>query len=814
MKGIKGILGLVVLLFMVAVSKAEPAKCFRHPDRISYDGACLKIGGKDVFVYSAAFHYFRTPKELWRDRFEKIKAAGFNTVETYVPWNLHELNMPKSMDDFSQVNFNDLKEWLDMAQNEFGFYTVLRPGAFICAEFAGGAYPRWLAKYRPDDVKDFWLRSADSRYLAWHDHWYKAACGFIAKEQITAKPKGAKGVILMQIENEYNYHKTTGKEDALRHMYNTAVKSGIEIPIFTCMTSETRGSNDSILSKVFDCDNYYVGKKEALTCASRMADLKAKQPDAPGFVTELQGGWFSTLKGTMSEDHFSNEKHFYALGMMSVLGGSTGIFPYVFVGGTHFSGWGARGMTTTYDYNAAIRENGALSPKYYAAKNLGKFINTYSSQLIHSRGGVCTLKDVPAGVGGGLRVAQDGTRFVFVHNSSDNPASGTMVVKPNEGTKSGEPIYNYDQNEAKVQINVEARGTGLAGIADMPVQYSLEPMETKVLIIPAGATPEQGNWWTFTTPGMEKTQPVSIRIKEVRKYNEDFKAKWQPIAEGVSLPEIGVNDARYVLYRSTVNLTTAEAEKFNHLLFNVFSRDIINLQVNGQLAKREYPSETKAAEAMRPREFSYKFITGNDYLNRFNVKGLLRGGKNNVQVVYENIGHEHGYFPMEELCGIRKAGFGETDSVLLKKLNWEVAADLGGVKNGFTKPTFNARKWQVVQLDTTTAIARKGNNIQPKAKQDALFTWYRAEFKLPVDASSKKTWRLLVNASGNGYIYVNGHNIGRHWEVGPQREFYIPECWLNNDGKPNVVVLGLQQTMNGAEVKAMEIASYANNAVE
>jgi len=791
-----------------------PVVKFSHPDRVSYNGSCLKIENKDIFIYSAAFHYFRTPKELWRDRFEKIKAAGFNTVETYVPWNLHELNMPKNLNDFSQINFRDVKEWLDMAHNEFGLYTVLRPGAFICAEFAGGGYPRWLAKYRPNPVDGFWLRSDNPRYLEWQDHWYKAVCGFIAKEQITAKPQGARGMILMQIENEYNYHKTANKESSLRHMYNTAVKAGIVIPIFTCMTTETRGSNDSILSQVFDCDNYYVGKNEALTCANRMGDLKAKQPNAPGFVTELQGGWFSTVKGPLSESHFSDEKHFYALGMMSILGGSTGIFPYVFVGGTHFAGWGARGMTTTYDYNAAIRENGALSPKYYAAKNLGKFIKTYSSQLIHSRGGVCTLKDVPSGVGGGMRVAQDGTRFVFVHNSSDSLASGTMVVKPNDGTKAGEPIYNYDQNENKVLINVDSRSTGLVGIADIPVQYTLEPMETKVLVIPEGANPEQGKWWIFATPEMEKAQPASIRIKEVKKYNEDFEANWKPIAEGVSLPEIGVNDARYVLYRSNVSLTAEEAEKFNHLLFNVFSRDIINLQVNGKLAKREYPSEIKAAEAMRPREFSFNFITGNDYLNRYNVKGLLHSGKNEVQVVYENIGHEHGYFPMEELCGIRKAGFGETDSVLLKKLSWDVATDMGGVKKGFTKPTFNVCKWQAIQLDTTSVITRKGNNIQPKGTQDALFTWYRAEFKLPVNTSSKKTWRLLINASGNGYIYVNGHNIGRHWEAGSQREFYIPECWLNDDGKPNVIVLGLRQTMNGAVIKAMEIASYENNAIE
>src|SRR5689334_6801547 len=66
-----------------------PSSQFPHPERIRYDGHCLQIEGQDFFLSSAAFHYYRTPPELWRDRFQKIKDAGFNTVETYVPWNWH-----------------------------------------------------------------------------------------------------------------------------------------------------------------------------------------------------------------------------------------------------------------------------------------------------------------------------------------------------------------------------------------------------------------------------------------------------------------------------------------------------------------------------------------------------------------------------------------------------------------------------------------------------------------------------------------------------------------------------------------------------
>src|ERR1700761_1049043 len=96
----------VALLLLVVghkVMAADP-RPFLHPDRIRYDSQCLTIDGKDMFIYSGAFHYFRCPKELWHDRFQKIKEAGFNCVETYVAWNACESNMPSSLNDFSQVH--------------------------------------------------------------------------------------------------------------------------------------------------------------------------------------------------------------------------------------------------------------------------------------------------------------------------------------------------------------------------------------------------------------------------------------------------------------------------------------------------------------------------------------------------------------------------------------------------------------------------------------------------------------------------------------------------------------------------------------
>ena len=39
---------------------------------------------------SGSIHYFRIPRQYWKDRLKKLQLLGCNTVETYVPWNLHE----------------------------------------------------------------------------------------------------------------------------------------------------------------------------------------------------------------------------------------------------------------------------------------------------------------------------------------------------------------------------------------------------------------------------------------------------------------------------------------------------------------------------------------------------------------------------------------------------------------------------------------------------------------------------------------------------------------------------------------------------
>lgn len=99
-------------------------------------GRDFYLDGGKINIYSGAMHYFRIPHEYWEDRLLKLKAAGFNTVETYVAWNAHE----PTEGNFNFEGQNDVEEFIRTA-HRVGLYVIVRPGPYICAEWEFGGFP-------------------------------------------------------------------------------------------------------------------------------------------------------------------------------------------------------------------------------------------------------------------------------------------------------------------------------------------------------------------------------------------------------------------------------------------------------------------------------------------------------------------------------------------------------------------------------------------------------------------------------------------------------------------------------------------------
>ena len=79
--------------------------------------------------------------------------------------------------------------------------------------------------------------------------------------------------------------------------------------------------------------------------------------------------------------------------------------------------------------------------------------------------------------------------------------------------------------------------------------------------------------------------------------------------------------------------------------------------------------------------------------------------------------------------------------------------------------------------------------------------------------NSKKTFRefnldetgdtyIDMSAYTKGIVWVNGHNLGRYWNVGPQYRLYCPEPWLKK-GNNEILIFDLHQ-LEAAPVKGVK----------
>ncbi len=87
-----------------------------------YIGDQFYLDGEPFKILSGAIHYFRVHPDDWYHSLYNLKALGFNTVETYVPWNMHE---PRK-GEFCYEGILDIERFLKLAQ-ELGLYAIVRP---------------------------------------------------------------------------------------------------------------------------------------------------------------------------------------------------------------------------------------------------------------------------------------------------------------------------------------------------------------------------------------------------------------------------------------------------------------------------------------------------------------------------------------------------------------------------------------------------------------------------------------------------------------------------------------------------------------
>ena len=309
----------------------------------------FQLDGEPFRILSGGLHYFRVHPEQWADRLHKARLMGLNTVDTYVPWNLHA---PRR-DAFGLDGILDLPRFLDLAAAE-GLHVLLRPGPYICAEWEGGGLPSWLLA---DPTME--LRTTHPGFLAAVDEYLDRLLPAVLPYLAT---RGGP-VLAVQLENEYGAF----GEDAgyLTRLAQGLVKRGVDVPLFTSDQPGdlARGGLDGVLRTV----NFGSG------VARGLAALRAQQPAGPLMCTEFWNGWFDRWGGK----HTVRAPADAARTLDELLSAGASVNFYMFHGGTNFGFTNGandkgnyRATITSYDYDAPLDEAGDPTPKYEAFRSV------------------------------------------------------------------------------------------------------------------------------------------------------------------------------------------------------------------------------------------------------------------------------------------------------------------------------------------------------------------------------------------------------------------------------------------------------------
>ena len=314
------------------------------------------LDGKPFKILSGAIHYFRIPEDDWYHSLYNLKALGFNTVETYVAWNLHE---PTEGNFNFEGNLN-IDKFLQTAQ-DLGLYAIVRPSPFICAEWEFGGLPAWLLN------KDMRIRSSDPAYVEMVGRYYD----HLLPRLVSRLLDNGGNILMMQVENEYGSY---GEDKTyLREIRRLMEERSVTCPLFTSdgPWRATLKAGTLIEDDLFVTGNF--GSKANFNFSQMQEFFDEYGKKWPLMCMEFWDGWFNRWK----EPVITRDAEELAEAVHEVLEqGSINL--YMFHGGTNFgfmNGCSARGtidlpQVTSYDYDALLDEAGNPTAKYMAVKEM------------------------------------------------------------------------------------------------------------------------------------------------------------------------------------------------------------------------------------------------------------------------------------------------------------------------------------------------------------------------------------------------------------------------------------------------------------
>lgn len=116
-------------------------------------------------------------------------------------------------------------------------------------------------------------------------------------------------------------------------------------------------------------------------------------------------------------------------------------------------------------------------------------------------------------------------------------------------------------------------------------------------------------------------------------------------------------------------------------------------------------------------------------------------------------------------------------------------------RHGITKEVLlngqSLQNWKIYRLPFAelnqwkfkSALTGKGKTEKGNGAEAILPALYKGTFNLNEVADTYLDMRKF----GKGFVFLNGHNLGKYWQIGAQQTVYVPAVWLKKEGNEIVV---------------------------
>lgn len=696
---------------------------------VSFDERSLLVHGKRVLLSCGSVHYPRSTRAMWPQLLQRSKALGLNAIATYVFWNIHEPQ--RGVYDFAGER--DLGHYLDLCQ-EHGLMIFLRAGPYICAEWNFGGFPPYLR-----NEPGITIRTMDKPYT-------DRVEAFLEQLAQVVQPRlASRGgpVILVQIENEYaNVAKRYGAagQEYLHWIVQAVNRVGLaEVPTTTC----EGGAHGAI-----ETSNGNTITQE------RIDALRRTHPGTPLIWSELYPSWYRVWGGAIRPPRGGPS---LAAGILDFISrGGSGWNYYPWHGGTNFGRTSMYLQTTSYDFDAALDEYGAVTPT-------GEFLGTLHHLL------------------------EDNASLLLEGERSEQQSSTGRTVIWHRGADILRLEQSHDLQQARL---IDGSGRLLFDtlsakpIAVWNLLGTNRPAHSASISPNRVAAGRFGAWQALNESAVVRDSWLSCRESIPGQRGFQFRGGIQS-ADPIEQLLLTHDSSDYCWYSTSLQVEGSEPGE----LLIPYGGDMFYVFVDGKMkSMSRLPLEENRGPITPPNPAHPRIIANpiemvrqGGFRHSFTLAGLAPG-KHHLALLAVALGMIKGDWQIASPMNFERKGIWEGVQWNRRPLRgWTMIPGLSGEQAKFSNPAISG--------------------IWSRTTEGAPLTWYRRKLDVPASLlHNGAQFRVDASGLGKGLLWVNGRCLGRYWllaatapgDVQSQRFYHLPADWLRPS---NEIVLFEEQSM-------------------